>query len=464
MKQMFRTKVLNRPTLRRRSAIVATILVAAAAAVAIGCSGPPRPRGWAPASPIVLEDQDIVLVPHRGKVTALAPLGVTGNFTQWQFPPRERDLYPVSTFAGDRIKDAIEATSIESTAKRELGVRVDDLRVSGDTGNALKNAIDATTMSDQEKSDIKDLVDEIREFESSAVRNLRAIYGDIGVSEDGDTAYVGAFRGIIYALDTRTGASRWMRDTSGELVGGIAVDGDTIYAGTKENRLFAARASDGELIWSIRTSGEVWSTPVIDGDALYATSLGGAVYKLDKKTGDEIWKFDDVTSGIGGAVTVEDGSVYIGAFDSRLYALDAEDGSVRWTLKADNWFWARAVVEDGVVYASALDGKVYAVRADDGSPAWATPFDTGAPIRSTPALGGGGLLVISRDAQLHKLDLATGADLEASPVTVGESNTVESDLALDADNLLFVVPRSASLWIFDVTDGLRSLGEFPLPN
>lgn len=435
------------------------------AAVAVACSGPPSPIGWAAASPIVLEDQEIVLVPNDGQLTALAPTGVVdgSGFSQWTFPPRDRDLYPVSTLAADNIKDEIDATSIESTAKEDLGIRVDDLRVSGPTKDALKDSVNASQMTDDEKAAINAMIDDVTEFESGAVRNLEAIYGDIGVSADGDTAYVASFRGIVYALDTRTGTTRWLRDAQSELVSGIAVDGATIYFGTRDDQLFAATADSGESVWSVDLEGEVWPTPYIDGDDLYTTSLDGIVYKLNKENGDEIWRFEGAKSGIAGRIGKDEDTVYIGAFDNKLYAINDEDGTMKWSFEADNWFWATPIERDGVVYAASLDGKVYAVNTDDGSSAWESGFDTGAPVRSAPVIGGDGLLVVSRDGKLYKLDLESGEAIEGSPALIGDGSTVEADLALDENELLYVVPRNPSLWIYEVAEGLRSRGEFPLP-
>jgi outer membrane protein assembly factor BamB len=154
----------------------------------------------------------------------------------------------------------------------------------------------------------------------------------------------------------------------------------------------------------------------------------------------------------------------VGAFDNKLYALDTSDGSMKWTAEGDNWFWSRPAVDGDVVYAASLDGKVYAVRADDGSAAWAEPFDTGAPVRSAPVIVGEGIVVASRDAQLFKLNLETGEQLEGSPSLVEENATVEADLTQGNGGLVYVVPRSPFLYVFEASEGLRSRGGFALPN
>ena len=117
---------------------VTAALLAALAVVAVGCSGPPKPRGWAPAEPVAVSGTDLVLVPFKGKVFALRDNSST---TEWQFPPQDKDIYPVSDFNRERIDDMIDALSIEGTAKNELKQRVEDLTVDGPSKDALTNAM-----------------------------------------------------------------------------------------------------------------------------------------------------------------------------------------------------------------------------------------------------------------------------------------------------------------------------------
>jgi outer membrane protein assembly factor BamB len=446
------------PSRRRPLAALGFTAMASLALFAAACAKPPGPVGWAGALPITVDSQRLVLVSHTGHLYAMQDDSSVGK---WQFPPKDKTTYPVSTETSDHLNAAIDALSIDDAAKIELKKRVSDLTVSGATGDALKLAITASGATDQQKSDTKKLIDNALAFEKDALNNLKALYGDPGVSPDGKTTYVPTFRGIVFALDTVTGNVRWARNAGAGIVGGVAVDGDTIYFGTKSNRLFAFNAKTAEQQWAFKTKGEVWATPTIDGDTIYVTSLDGSLYALDK-SGKQKWMFSSASSGVASKAVVAGDAVYIGSFDNKLYSVKKSDGTMNWSLTAGNWFWAAPVVQDGVVYAASLDGKVYAIDAATGAKKWSQPFDTGSSVRSGPLIAGGGLFVAAKSGRIYKLDLATGQPADGgSPVELGV--TVLANLSTDGDKSVYVVPTSAVMYVLNAAGALSAPGSFPLP-
>ena len=453
------TAHVSRETFRgRRFGAIGLVTLGALAVVAAACGQPPGPVGWAGAVPIKVDSQNLILVAHTSHLYAL---NEDSSVAKWQFPPKDKSSYPISTDAAAHLNAAIDAFSIDDRAKTELKKRVADLTVTGPTGDALKQAITASGATEQQKSDMKTRVDIVLTFENGALGNLKALYGDTGVSTDGKTAFVPTFRGMVFALDTSNGTVRWVRDAGAGIVGGVAVDGDRIYFGTKANRLYAYTAQTGERQWEFRTKGEVWSTPTIDSDTIYTTSLDGSLYALDK-SGKQKWLFSSSSSGIASKAVVGGDAVYVGSFDNKLYSVKKSDGTMNWSLKAGNWFWASPVIQGGIVYAASLDGKVYAVDVATGASKWEHPFDTSSAVRSGPVIAGGGLFVAAKNGRLFKLDLATGQPIDgATPVQLGV--TVLADLATDGDKTVYVVPTSGTLYVLNAAGAISAPGSFPLP-
>ena len=85
-----------------------------------------------------------------------------------------------------------------------------------------------------------------------------------------------------------------------------------------------------------------------------------------------------------------DGTIYIGSFDSNFYALNPDNGRVRWKFKTQDHIYSSAALSidnqgtTDAIYFGSADGNLYAVNPE-GKLIWR--YNTEAPIRSSPVLG-----------------------------------------------------------------------------
>jgi len=440
---------------RRRRRWPAILALALLAIVAAACSATPGPRGWAGARPVSVEEPGLVLAAYKKTLYAIDPAQLS---PLWQFPPENRDSYPISERSQDRIRDAIDALSIPDSEKESLRALVAEITISGDSIDLFKDAVDNSSATDDEKNDLNNGVDDITAIEEDAVRNVEAFYGDVGVSDDQQTAYAPGYGGWLYALNIETGETRWLVNVGDQMVGGVAVDDDRLYLGTKGATLFAIDPETGAAIdafagdGSFKVDDEIWSTPAVTEDAIYVTTMSGAVYAIDK-SGQQRWIFERPSASIAMRPVVDGDTVYAGAFDKKLYAISATDGSERWRFEGDEWFWSAPVVRDGALFAASLDGKVYALSADDGSTRWERPFDAEAEVRAALTTGARGIVVAGRNGMVYQLDPATGEAL--SSLEAGRN--IEADLTSDAAGAVYAVPRDpAVLFIIDTSSQLAA--------
>lgn len=130
----------------------------------------------------------------------------------------------------------------------------------------------------------------------------------------GDTVYVQALSGAVYALDFGTGAIRWQQSLGGLTPGpnGVAVGYDRVYAATGDGRVVALDIADGEVLWSnavTRTATEgIDIQPVVADGKVYVSTVPvsvsgqfkagdrGVIHALDAETGAVLWSFDTVES------------------------------------------------------------------------------------------------------------------------------------------------------------------------
>jgi len=126
------------------------------------------------------------------------------------------------------------------------------------------------------------------------------------------------------------------------------------------------------------------------------------------KDGQILWRFPTGGAVVARPLLFKD-IVVVGAFDKKLYGIDARNGSLRWQrpVEAQNWFWAGAVASEQVIFAPNMDGNVYALDGA-GNLLWRYPMAS--PIVSTPVLLRRGLVVAAKNGKVSLLD-SNAADL-----------------------------------------------------
>ncbi len=114
-----------------------------------------------------------------------------------------------------------------------------------------------------------------------------------------------------------------------------------------------------------------------------------------KKPGTVLWEFKTGHL-VGSSPAVgADGTVYVGSWDNKVYALDGKSGAKKWEFETgDNVLPSPAIGSDGTVYvgSGSDDKKVYALDGKSGAKKW--EFETEGGVYSSPAIGSGGTLYV----------------------------------------------------------------------
>jgi len=187
--------------------------------------------------------------------------------------------------------------------------------------------------------------------------------------------FVGDWRGLVYALDARTGNVRWTFQGKGRIKGAVAKSGNRLYVGTYDGYLYALRATTGKVLWRTRSQdrlggrGQFYSTPTVAYGRVYIGSTDGKVYSYGAASGKLRWS--KRTGGyVYGSPAVWRQTVYVGSYSDRFYALDAATGDIRWRFDAEDNISGSATVLNGVVYFSTFKERTYALDARTGKQLW----------------------------------------------------------------------------------------------
>lgn len=167
--------------------------------------------------------------------------------------------------------------------------------------------------------------------------------------------------------------------------------------------------------WHEEDNGIVRASPLIDGDRnVYISSVRGRVYKFTAD-GALVWKYD-AHSSIPEMPALYDGCIFVTNADGNVLALDTETGVPRWSVKVGNRSagdtWSMTAGEGTVVAALSQTGEVnerlVALNAKDGSLRWS--FAPTVPVYNVlPSIYDGSLVFTDPAGAPYRLSLVDGS-------------------------------------------------------
>jgi outer membrane protein assembly factor BamB len=185
-------------------------------------------------------------------------------------------------------------------------------------------------------------------------------------------------------------------------------------------------------LWEFVIKGDTDCVPAIGSDGtIYLGNFDGRFWALSPD-GESKWIFETSKAGkanieIRSSPAIgADGSLYFGCRDSRVYALSG-DGSLKWTFETGGWVDSSpALGADGTIYVGSWDHSFYAL-SPDGNKKWA--FATKGVVTSSPVINReGSILIGSHDGKMYCLspdgtkrwEYNAGAQIISSPAIDGD--------------------------------------------
>ncbi|NTU82492.1 MAG: serine/threonine-protein kinase [Chloroflexales bacterium] len=165
-------------------------------------------------------------------------------------------------------------------------------------------------------------------------------------------------------------------------------------------------ASRTEVVWSFTCEDEVRSSPCVTGGMVFVGCYDTNLYALDAGRGEFRWKHA-TEGGVSSSPAVWQDNVIFGSEDGGLYCLDMRRGGLRWTFRTGKPVRSSPRVEDRVIIFGSDDQHIYAVDGLRGTVIW--KYRTWNPIRSSACISGQTIFIGGDDGHVYCLDARNGA-------------------------------------------------------
>ncbi len=192
--------------------------------------------------------------------------------------------------------------------------------------------------------------------------------------------------------------------------------------------------------WSYSCDMIIDLKPIAQNGIVYFGGGGGLIGALSAEDGSLIWKRElpsDIVSDLSLGTYL-----YIGMADGSLLAFDPQSGQTVWTSQFDFTIHGSVTESNGMVYFGTTDTRVYALSADGGSIKWM--FETQGIVTAPPVVFGDAVLVGSYDRYLYSLNRNTGMLLDKELL----EGPVNYAVAVK-DDKIFVACRKNRLYCFE---------------
>jgi eukaryotic-like serine/threonine-protein kinase len=199
--------------------------------------------------------------------------------------------------------------------------------------------------------------------------------------------------------------------------------------------------------WTFKVEDEIRSSPIMLGTTVFIGSYDTNIWALNVETGGLTWK-QATEGGIATtpAIDTDNKQILFGSEDYTFNAWDYRDGRVNWTYTATNKIRSSPRLAHGHVFFGSDDGKLYALMAHNGRYLW--EFECESPIRSTPCVTNDRVIIGNEMGEIFGLEL-NGNKKWRFPAR----RAVTSSPVVDNDNFAYVGSFDNHMYALDADNG-----------
>jgi outer membrane protein assembly factor BamB len=275
------------------------------------------------------------------------------------------------------------------------------------------------------------------------------------------------------------GATLWQADLTsptdaggGLSGGGLAYGGGRVFATTPYGEVVALDPATGAILWRQVLNVSGTGAPATDGSAVFVAGRDGTAWAINADDGRVRWTATGLPSAagvVGSAAPAVGERAIVFAFPSGVAtSILKTGGTTAWSTPVAGQRPGRAfaggfadvtgdpVIDGGLIYLGTSAGRTVALSASGGEQVWSAVEGAMGPILAV----GGALFMLNDKGDLVRLDQATGAKVWTQPLPFFENDNPRRQQAVTphfgpvlAGGRIAVASGDGQLRFFSPTDG-----------
>jgi outer membrane protein assembly factor BamB len=253
-----------------------------------------------------------------------------------------------------------------------------------------------------------------------------------------------------------------------------------IYFGNLNGDFYSLDAVSGQMNWSANVDGDIRGSAnyafnnLLNSNVVYVGSYDSKMYAFNSNTGEKLWDYK-TGNYINGAPAVNNEYLAFGGCDAKLHIVNKNDGEKIGEVITGSYIAASVAIEENYAYLGKYDNNLIKIDLLQEKIVWKFEDDeNGGPFFSSPAVGKDVVIAGSRDGYLYCIDKETGEkkwsfrtldEIDSSPVIIGDKVLTAS---IDGRLYLLNLLNGEMFWSYEigasitsspaVIDGLISVG------
>lgn len=197
-------------------------------------------------------------------------------------------------------------------------------------------------------------------------------------------------------------------------------------------------------LWTFRCEDEIRSKPAVLDGTVYVGAYDNNVYALNASDGQFRWKYP-ATDGIASSPMVFKNDVYIGSVDQHIYSINRHNGKLQWRFETKGPVYSSPAAEFEYIFFGSDDGHLYAVNINTALELWKA--EAHAPVRSSPCVTDKYVYFGTEGGYVFCMDM------RGEKVWQFQAKRAVTSSPCASDDMVFVGSMDATVYALDANSG-----------